>query len=144
MNKRTLLTTLFIFLLINARSQSVMGFWKTIDDVTEKPKSIVEIYDEGDGLSARVIEILEEGRENAICVKCEGDRKNRPIKGMKLFDDLKKVDEDTFGEGSILDPESGKEYRVRIWVDPERPDQLRVRGYIAFFYRTQTWSRVSP
>lgn len=144
MNKRNLLTVLFIFGLINARSQSVMGYWKTVDDVTEKPKSIVEIYEEGDRLSARVVEILEEGRENAVCIKCEGERKNKPISGMKIFDDLKKLDENTFGDGTILDPESGKEYRVRIWVDPEKPDHLRVRGYVAFFYRTQTWNRVSP
>ena len=143
MNKRNLLTVLFIFVLINARSQPVMGYWKTIDDLTETPKSVLEIYEEGGGLSARVVDILVDGREDALCVKCEGEKKNKPIKGMTIFDDLKKLDENTFGAGEILDPETGKEYRVKIWIEPDKPDQLKVRGYIAFFFRTQTWRRVS-
>ncbi|WP_372973666.1 DUF2147 domain-containing protein [Muriicola sp.] len=136
---------LFLFLSMSGlRGQSVLGYWKTIDDVTDKPKSILEIYEEEDGLSARVVEILVDGRENALCVKCKGTRKNKLIRGMNVFEDLKKLDEYTYGEGEILDPETGKEYRVKIWIDPEKPDRLKVRGYIAFFFRTQTWTRVSP
>ncbi len=136
---------LFLFLSMSGlRGQSVLGYWKTIDDVTDKPKSILEIYEEEDGLSARVVEILIDGRENALCVKCKGTRKNKLIRGMNVFEDLKKLDEYTYGEGEILDPETGKEYRVKIWIDPEKPDRLKVRGYIAFFFRTQTWTRVSP
>ncbi len=144
MNKSVLLCILFITGSVGVRAQSVLGYWKTIDDVTEKPKSILEIYEDEEGVSARVVEILVDGRKDALCVKCEGPRKNKPIKGMTIFDDLKRVDENTFGQGEILDPETGKEYRVKIWIDPESPDQLKVRGYIAFFYRTQTWRRVSP
>lgn len=144
MHKIYLTIILFLLGLSGLRSQSVLGYWKTIDDVTEKPKSILEIYKDEEGLSARVVEILVEGRENALCVKCKGHRKNMPIKGMNIFDDLKKLDEYTYGEGEILDPESGKEYRVKIWIDPDKPDRLKVRGYIAFFFRTQTWRRVSP
>jgi uncharacterized protein (DUF2147 family) len=144
MNKNLILFVVLLTALIDARGQSVLGYWKTIDDVTEKPKSILRIYKSDEGVSARVEEILVEGRKDALCVKCKGPKKDKPIKGMTIFNDLKKVDENTFGEGTILDPESGKEYRVRIWVDPKRPDRLQVRGYIAFFYRTQTWRRVSP
>lgn len=142
---KKLLTFIFVFFVMTMmRSQSVVGYWKTIDDVTEKPKSVLEIYRDDKGLSARVVEILVEGKENALCVKCKGPRKNQPIKGMHIFDDLKKLDDYTYGGGEILDPESGKEYRVKIWIDPDKPDRLKVRGYIAFFFRTQTWRRVSP
>ena len=144
MNRSALICILFITGVAGTRAQSVLGHWKTIDDVTEKPKSILEIYEDKEGVSARVVEVLVEGKEDALCIKCEGAKKNKPIKGMTIFDDLKRVDENTFGQGEILDPETGKKYRVKIWIDPETPDQLKVRGYIAFFYRTQTWRRVSP
>jgi uncharacterized protein (DUF2147 family) len=144
MNKRTLLCILLITGVCTVRAQSVLGYWKTIDDVTEKPKSILEIYEDEQGVSARVVEILVDGRQDALCVKCEGTKKNNPIKGMTIFNELKQVGANTFGDGEILDPETGKEYRVKIWLDPDRPDRLKVRGYIAFFYRTQTWRRVSP
>ncbi len=143
---RNILLPLLIFFLwfSDVSGQEIVGYWKTIDEVTEQPKSILEIYKEDEGLSARVVEILVEGREDALCIKCDGPQKNRRIKGMRIFNGLKKVDEDTYGEGEILDPETGKKYRVRIWLDSERPDRLKVRGYIAFFFRTQTWERVSP
>ena len=53
-----------------------------------------------------------------------------------------KVDED-FGEeyagGTIMDPDKGETYRSKMWV---KGDTLTSRGYLAFFFRTQTWSRV--
>ena len=32
--------------------------------------------------------------------------------------------------------------RCKIWLNPDNPDELMVRGYWAFVYRTQTWQRV--
>jgi len=37
-----------------------------------------------------------------------------------------------------MDPETGKVYDCKIWLEN---GQLKVRGYVAFFYRTQTWLR---
>jgi uncharacterized protein (DUF2147 family) len=45
------------------------------------------------------------------------------------------------GNDGILDPDNGKYYNCKMWVDKEDPDRLIVRGYIAFLYRTQTWYR---
>jgi len=41
-----------------------------------------------------------------------------------------------------MDPENGKVYDCKVWVDEDEPDKLNVRGYIGFFYRTQNWYRV--
>ena len=41
-------------------------------------------------------------------------------------------------DGTILDPENGSVYDCKLWVEGGR---LKVRGYVAFFYRTQTWVR---
>lgn len=42
--------------------------------------------------------------------------------------------------GRVLDPEMGKDYPGRLWL--EGPDRLRVRGYWGPFHRTQTWHRL--
>lgn len=38
--------------------------------------------------------------------------------------------------GRILDPDNGKTYSCKIWREG---DTLKVRGYVAFFFKTQTW-----
>ena len=43
--------------------------------------------------------------------------------------------------GSILDPDNGKAYCLRLRV-AEDNRSLLVRGYIGPFFRTQTWYRV--
>ena len=45
------------------------------------------------------------------------------------------------GKGTILDPQNGKVYEVKM-VPVECGKRLRVRGYIGPFYRTQFWDRV--
>lgn len=48
---------------------------------------------------------------------------------------------DAYKKGTITNPEDGKVYDCRIKLDDD-PNRLQVRGYIAFFYRTQYWIRV--
>lgn len=46
-----------------AAPSSPVGQWTTIDDKTQKPKSVVEIYEAKDGsLAGRVTEILQSDR----------------------------------------------------------------------------------
>ena len=44
-------------------------------------------------------------------------------------------------DGTICDPENGKVYDCKIWIDPANPNTLMVRGYLYFIYRTQEWVR---
>ncbi|MEM7551773.1 MAG: DUF2147 domain-containing protein [Bacteroidota bacterium] len=127
-----------ILLAVSSYSQeSIFGKWKTVDDETGKVKSIVEILSEGDKASGKVLELFrEEGEDpDPICEECSGKRKNEKIIGMQIIEDLEK-DGDEWSGGEILDPENGKIYRCKIWREGEN---LKVRGYLYFFYRTQTW-----
>lgn len=123
-------------------AQSILGEWKTIDDISGNPKSILEVFEKGGRIYGKVQRILEKGKENAKCIKCEGDLKNKPVVGMLIIDGLKNESKNEYSGGEILDPENGRKYRCKIWLDPKNPNELKVRGYIAFFYRTQTWLRV--
>lgn len=125
-------------------AESPLGRWQTIDDETGKAKSVVEIREEADGsLSGRVLEILQSDKgPNPLCERCEGERKNQPVKGMLILWGLKPDGEGAWSGGSVLDPAKGKTYKARIRLD-QGGDTLSLRGYIGIeaLGRTQTWRR---
>lgn len=125
----------------SAHSQSIFGKWKTIDDRTGKPKAVVEVYEEDGLVYGKIDTILEKGRENAKCIKCKGERKDKPIVGMKIIEGLKKNDNGEYKGKTLFDPEQAMTFRCKIWLNSDNPDKLMVRGYLAFIYRTQTWIR---
>ncbi len=131
----------FIFLLSANNSifanNSPVGKWKTIDDNTKKASSHVEIYEKNGIYYAKIIKLISKPK-GSLCVKCKGDRYNKPMLGLVFMWGMKKVG-DTYKGGKILDPENGKTYTCKMWVEKNR---LKVRGYILFFFRTQYWYRI--
>lgn len=123
-------------------AQSVFGKWKTIDDRNGQPKAIIKVYKEDNKMQGVVQKILEEGREDAVCEKCEGERKDKAIVGMKIIEDIEHEEDGVWKGKHLFDPEQAMTFRCRIWLNPDNPNELKVRGYLAFIYRTQTWLRV--
>jgi uncharacterized protein (DUF2147 family) len=121
---------------------TVLGKWKTIDDNTAKEKSIVEITERGGKVYGKIIRIFPEPGKNPdpVCDKCSEDdsRHNKKVIGMEIIRDMVKSD-DEYDDGTILDPEVGKIYKCKIWLEGK---DLKVRGYLGPFYRTQTWKRL--
>ena len=130
------LLLLLVFFSFEASAQ-ITGKWKTIDDNTGRERSVIEIYEENDQFFGRIVKlILEEGDDpDPVCDECEDHRKDQKVIGMKIIEDMQKDDENYTG-GKILDPENGKIYRCKMWVEE---GTLKVRGYLYFFFRTQTW-----
>lgn len=127
---------------------SPIGLWKTIDDVTGKPKAIVEIWETPDkSLFGRILKIFPRPGhdQNEICTACEGERHNKRIVGMIIMENLKRSKENAreWANGIILDPKNGKEYNCMIRLT-QNGQKLDTRGYIGLplFGRTQTWLRV--
>ena len=140
--KKTLFIALILFISFNGYSQTIFGKWKTIDDETGNEKSIVEIYKAENGKAyAKILQLLEEGKEDSVCDNCDGAKKDQPIKGMEIIDGLTK-DDDEWDSGKILDPKTGKVYKCILEL--EEVDKLKVRGYIGFSLigRTQYWYRL--
>ncbi len=143
--KLTILPVLFYFCFISlsfAEDASIVGKWKTIDDKTGEPKSIVQIYEKEGKYFGRITELFRKPGEDPdpVCDKCPDDdpRKDQPTKGMIIIKDLVKTSTGYSG-GTILDPKEGKIYTCKLWIEDGK---LMVRGYIVFFFRTQTWHRV--
>lgn len=136
------------FITIHAKAEEVLaGSWKTIADEGPdkgKAKSYLQVYEAGGVYFAKVTKLLLKPQDT-LCDKCKGALYNKPVVGMNIFSNMKKTGkvDKTFGEeyagGQIMDPDNGKFYTCKIWV---KGDTLVVRGYLAFFYRTQRWYRV--
>jgi len=137
---RNYLLLLCVLFISNSYAQSVTGKWKTIDDETGKPKSIVEIYIKDGKAYGKIIKLFKEPSEDQdpICDECTDYRKDKKIIGMTIITDMVQ-DGDEWEDGEILDPNNGKIYDCSFWIEN---NNLMLRGYIAFFYRTQTWIRV--
>jgi uncharacterized protein (DUF2147 family) len=121
---------------------SPVGLWKTIDDKTNKPRSIVRIVEENGEYKGIVEKGLVEGENpDRVCDKCDPPRKGQKILGMTFMWGLKK-DGNEFKGGEILDPDNGKIYKAKMkLVDGGK--KLDVRGFIgiSLIGRTQTWLR---
>jgi uncharacterized protein (DUF2147 family) len=124
-----------------ALAASPYGTWKTIDDETKKTKSLVQLYKGKDGkLHGKIVKLFNPKEKDPRCTKCSGARKNKPIIGMEIISGLS-LDDDEWSGGEVLDPANGKTYRCKLWVE-DGGKKIKLRGYIAFFYRTQYWYRV--
>lgn len=117
----------------------IIGKWKTIDDDTNKARSVVEIYKKGDLYYGKVVDMFLEPHEDPdpVCDDCDEDdpRYMQKTLGMEILKGAKK-DGDEYVDGKILDPENGTVYKCKLWLED---GDLKLRGYVAFFYRTQTW-----
>lgn len=142
--KRNIILIIGIFILLStlqfANAQNtIVGRWKTIDDETELPKSIVSIYQEGDKFYGKIDSLYRQPGEDLdpVCSKCPDDdpRKDKRIIGMVIIKDMVQ-DDNEWKDGTILDPKKGKIYDCKLWLED---GNLRVRGYIFFLFRTQTW-----
>lgn len=137
-----LLSALLLTNNVAAAEMSPVGSWKTIDDKTGKEKSIVEISEQNGELTGKVAQILNSDKgPNPLCDACDGERKNQPVLGMTILWGVKK-DGDVWDGGSILDPNNGKTYGVKL-TPIENGTKLQVRGFIGFSLlgRTQFWIR---
>lgn len=144
MNSGLLLAVALLFS-ATALAQSPVGEWRTIDDETGEPKSVVEIYEENGKLHGKIIRILPEGH-SSICDDCEGEYAGKELIGAVILRDLER-DGDEWEGGKITDPKNGKTYNVKMSL--QDANTLDVRGFIkvplmgSALGRTQTWYRVT-
>jgi uncharacterized protein (DUF2147 family) len=129
-----------------AAQTTPVGTWHSVDDETGKPSAEIQLSLKGDELVGIIVKGLlppKEGDE-PNCTQCTDDRKDKPKRGLEIIRGLKQTaGTDRWEGGTIIDPNKGKIYKLRM-VLQEGGAKLQVRGYLGPFYRTQTWTRVSP
>lgn len=132
---------LFLLMTFTAvvNAQDIVGKWETFDDKTKEKKALVDIYESNGLYYAKIIDKYV-GDPNSRCEKCEGAKKDKPIIGLVIIEDLKK-DDDEYNDGTILDPESGDVYSCYLKLVDD--NKLKVRGFlgVSILGRTQYWIR---
>ena len=128
----------------NAQSTDpALGIWKTIDEKTNQPSSLIRLDEKNGELIGTVTELIPSPGEILVthCNLCKDERKGKPITGMIIMKGLKRSSPGVWSSGEILDPEEGEIYKVKITLVNDKT--LDVRGYIGIplLGRTQTWVR---
>lgn len=141
MRKKITFVLIFLISATALQAQSVLGKWYTINSETGKRNSIIEIYEKDGELRGKVVEILKDEDRGKKCVDCSGKLKDKPIEGLILLTGMEK-DGNVYSGGVITDPQDGKNYKCKLWLDEKNPNLLKVRGYVGFLYQTRTWERV--
>ena len=116
---------------LGVHAQDVIGKW-----VTEGGDSQVEIYQSGDKLNGKIV-WLKAGDEKLDSKNPDKKLQSRKLLGTNILSGLTKK-KDKWEGGRIYNPKNGKTYKCSIWLDG---NNLKVRGYVAMFYETQTWTR---
>ena len=145
LNKKFILSSCFLALITGLAyaqgSDPAIGVWKTIDDKTNEPSSLIKIEEVNGNLEGTIIKTFTKPNEKPLvyCTLCKDERKDKPILGMKIMTDLKRDKPGVWSDGRILDPEEGEIYRVRVATEDGK--KMDVRGYIGIplLGRTQVW-----
>lgn len=119
---RITLIVIFSLCFTTLSAQNIFGKWRTVDGQTGEKKSIVEIYQKRGVVYGKIIDILNPNDKAALCKKCRGDEYNKPVLGMTLIKNMKKVG-NYYKGGTIFHPEHGKTFRCRLMLTKD-PDVL--------------------
>jgi uncharacterized protein (DUF2147 family) len=135
------LITLILMLPLAGFGQEIVGKWVTVDDNSGEEKSVVEIFEKEGKYFGKVTKLYRDAGEDPdpVCDECENDdpRYKKKIIGMEIIRRMEKSGSE-YSDGDILDPENGKVYKCKLWIEG---NELKVRGYWGPFFRTQSWKR---
>ena len=131
---------LLLFALPVLAQSSPTGIWRTIDDETGEPKSLVRIYEEGGKLVGDIQTLLPEGR---MCDTCVAPYRGTNARGARILRGFS-LRGDTWTGGRILNIADGKDYKAKMKVQSD--GTLRVWGYVGMdtplTRKAQVWERV--
>ncbi|MGA3081837.1 MAG: DUF2147 domain-containing protein [Terracidiphilus sp.] len=125
---------------LSPKLQSAVGHWQIVNS-DGTPGGKAETYLMDGKLFGRVTEVRPGRTPRDLCDKCAGECKNQLILGMVFMRGFH-PDGDDWVDGTVVDPENGKEYKGKIWAVGK--DSLHMRGYIgiSLLGRTETWVRI--
>jgi uncharacterized protein (DUF2147 family) len=125
---------------LSPKLQNAIGRWQIVNS-DGTPGGKAETYLENGRLFGRVTEARPGRTPQDVCDKCSGEYKNQLILGMIFMRNFH-PEGDNWVDGSVVDPENGREYKGKIWAVGK--DNLHMRGYIgiSLLGRTESWVRI--
>ena len=128
----------------NLNAQSILGKWNNRDRKTGEINSVVEIYEKDSMLYAKIVHVINPELRDALCEKCKGSMKNKPVMGMNVLFKLKKKNENKWSEGYGLDPESGLYFNAIVKYISVNKIKIRAFALISLFGKTAYCDRTEP
>jgi uncharacterized protein (DUF2147 family) len=111
----------------NAQVEKLLGYWAQIDDKTGKEESVFYFFKAADGYYyGNLIHATIPDFENAVCDKCKGEDKGKPLKGLSIFKKLKAEGDKLVG-GTATDTRNGKTYYCGMSYEA-KTDRLFLKG----------------
>ena len=142
---KRMLASVTFFVLLSAgiafaeNPDAIVGEWYTAEG-----KSVVEIYKCNELYCGRIVWLknpkTDAGNDKTDLKNPDESKRGRKIMGLEILSGFKYAGEDTWKEGKIYDPKSGKTYSCKMKLDGT---ELKVRGYVGFSLlgRTTVWTR---
>lgn len=117
--------------------------WQTVDEKSGEKKAVVLLTESNGQLSGKITKVLNPADAKEKCSKCTGALKDQPIQGLNFLTGFKANGENTWIDGKLVDPESGKTYSGKVTLS-DNGQSLKLRGYVGspVFGRSQTWTRI--
>ena len=117
--------------------------WQTIDDKTGEKKAVMQLTESGGKVTGKILKVLDKEKADALCTKCPGSLKNKPVEGLQILSGFKVDGNNQWSDGKLVDPESGKTYSGKLTLS-DNGQSLKLRGFVGtpVFGRSQTWQRI--
>ena len=135
-----------------AQLHSPVGYWLTIDDKKNQPRSVIHITEAKQGGQTALVGHVAAGlyveglKWRTQCTNCVAPYTNKPLMGMKILWGFQSQGDkwnSTWTNGQLFDVDSNKNiYRGKLWLT-DNGMKMQVRGYAFMFFRTQTWKRLT-
>ena len=136
-----LLSILTITKSVAQQADAIVGRW-----INPSGEGQIQIYKKGSLYFGKLAWIKTPNDETTGKPKTDIKNPNpslqsRPILGLELLKDFTFDGDDTYENGTIYDPKSGKTYSCKMTLNGSK---LKIRGYIgiSLLGRTEVWSRV--
>ena len=68
-------TIICLLFVASINAQTIFGKWNSTNDDTGEVDSVVEVYEKDGKAFAKIIEIKDPNRQNAVCTECKGENK---------------------------------------------------------------------
>ncbi|WP_410880406.1 DUF2147 domain-containing protein [Myroides sp. DW712] len=141
---KLVLTLLFVLGgILSSQAQTeyaIVGKWRTVD-ADGKGKAIIEIKENRGTYTGTIYRVLDSEKKEEKCEKCPGLDATKKYEGLTIVKNMTKKERNNYSGGTILDPETGKEYQCSFKLVGYSTLEVTGVESILLLGKKQTWRK---